>query len=284
MPIVRGLPRLKAIIGDLKKKGRTIGFVPTMGALHEGHLSLIRQAAKENDFVVVSVFVNPIQFDRESDFSSYPRGLRSDARRAAEAGCDLIFAPSAGALYPPGFQTFVDVTRLSLPWEGRARPGHFRGVATVVAKLFNLVSPTRAYFGRKDAQQARLVQQLIEDLHFPVILRVRPTVRESGGLAMSSRNSLLSPSERRRASGIFDALQEGGRLIKCGQRRGEAISRRMRVVLRRIPDVKIDYVAVVNPKTLEPLKTVRLPAAILAAVWMGGVRLIDGCVVSTKKG
>ena len=251
-----------------------------MGALHEGHLSLIRKARKENDRVVVSLFVNPIQFDQKKDLRSYPRTDRQDARLAAGAGADLLFAPSPSAIYPPGFQTFVEIARLSRPLEGRFRPGHFRGVATVVTKLFNLVQPDCAYFGQKDAQQARIVQQLIQDLNFPTRLRILPTIRERDGLAMSSRNRRLSTEARRSSRALFVALQEARRLIQSNVRRSDLVGRRIRQMIRQQPGTRIDYVAIVDPETLQPVRRIRKSAWILLAVWVGGVRLIDGCVVS----
>ncbi len=250
-----------------------------MGALHEGHLSLIHRARKETDRVVVSIFINPIQFNNAADLRSYPRTLARDARLAANAGCDLLFVPSAAEIYPRGFQTFVEVTELARRWEGKARPGHFRGVATVVAKLFNLVQPDAAYFGQKDAQQARAVCQMVRDLDFPITLRVLPTVRESDGLAMSSRNAHLSSEERRRSSVIFHALQEGRRLIEWGHRREISISRRMRRLIGRAPGMRVEYAAVVDPETLERMRRVRRPALLLVAAWAGKTRLIDCEVV-----
>lgn len=275
MRIVRRPADLQRFIRRAKQAGKKIGFVPTMGALHEGHLSLIRRARKETDLVVVSIFVNPIQFNNPADLSSYPRPLARDARLASTAGCDLLFVPSAKEIYPPGFQTFVEVTRLTRRWEGKLRPGHFRGVATVVAKLFNLVQPDTAYFGQKDAQQARVIGRMIEDLGFDIRLKVLQTVREPGGLAMSSRNSRLSPSERKGASALFQSLQEGRRLIEWGSRRKNEILRRMRAVIRKAPAARVEYIAVVDPETLEPMRRVKRPALLLLAATIGKTRVID---------
>lgn len=275
LKIVRRIPDLRRVVRRAKRAGKTIGFVPTMGALHEGHLSLIRCARKETDLVVVSIFVNPIQFNNRTDLRSYPRALARDARLASAAGCDLLFVPSAGEIYPPGFQTFVEVTQLTRRWEGKLRPGHFRGVATVVAKLFNLVQPDVAYFGLKDAQQARVVGQMVRDLGFDLRLKVLPTVREPGGLAMSSRNQRLSPDERRGAKTLFESLQEGKQLIKWNSRRESGILRRMRAVIRKVPGARIEYLAVVDPETLEPMRRVKRPALLLLAVRVGKTRLID---------
>ena len=280
MRIVRSCADLRRRIRRAKRQGKSIGFVPTMGALHEGHLSLILRARKETDLVVVSIFVNPIQFNQTSDLRSYPRTLARDARRASSAGCDLLFVPSSKEIYPENFQTFVEVTRLSRRWEGKLRPGHFRGVATVVAKLFNLVQPDAAYFGQKDAQQARVVRQMIRDLNFDIRLEVLPTVREPDGLAMSSRNRRLPTEGRRAAVALFQSLQEGRRLIECGCRRRNEILRRMRQVIRRAPGARIEYIAAVDPETLEPLSVVKSKALLLLAVRMGKTRLIDCCEVS----
>lgn len=279
MKTIRRIAELRRAIRRARRAGKTIGFVPTMGALHDGHLSLIRAARRQTQVVVVSIFVNPIQFNQKSDFRRYPRTLRQDAALTRQAGADLLFVPSAGEIYPRGFQTFVEVTHLSRRWEGVARPGHFRGVTTVVAKLFHLVEPTIAYFGQKDAQQARIIQQIARDLDFDLRVKVLPTVREAGGLAMSSRNERLSLSQRWRAAAIHNALQEGRRLLKWGSRRTEPVLRRMKQVLRRTPGVRLEYLAVVDPDSLEPVSTVRGPALIVIAARVGAVRLIDCCRV-----
>ncbi|MBI3615991.1 MAG: pantoate--beta-alanine ligase [Candidatus Omnitrophica bacterium] len=275
MRIIKRIAELRQAVRGMKRRGRSIGFVPTMGALHEGHLSLIRKARRETDWVIVSLFINPIQFNRRSDFRSYPRVLAQDARKAAGAGADALFAPSAVEIYPPDFQTSVEVERLSRRWEGRSRPGHFRGVATVVAKLFHLVQPDIAYFGQKDAQQARIVRQMIRDLNFDIRLRILPTIRELGGLAMSSRNQLLSSSARRPSRLLFEALQEARRLIQWGERRGSVVVRRMRQIIHKSSKARIDYAAIVNPKTLEPVEKLQGKVQVLLAVWIGPVRLID---------
>lgn len=275
MKIVRTVRELRGAVAAARRKGKRIGFVPTMGALHEGHLSLVRRAAKETGFVVVSVFINPIQFNNAADLKKYPRPLARDARLSAAAGADLVFAPSVKEIYPPGFQTFVEVTRLTRRWEGKLRPGHFRGVTTVVAKLFNLAQPDVAYFGQKDAQQARVVRQLVRDLGFPVEVKVLPTVREPDGLAMSSRNARLSPTERRASTVLFRALQTGRRLLEWPHRRKNEVFRRMREVLRQAPGSRVEYIAVVDPDTLEPMERLAKPALLLLAVRIGGTRLID---------
>ncbi len=283
MRIIKKLPELRRHIRRLKKQGKIIGFVPTMGALHEGHLSLIRRARRETDVVVVSIFINPIQFNRKADFQSYPRPVSRDARLAAEAGTDLLFVPQARAMYPPDFQTAVEVKALSRRWEGTARPGHFRGVTTVVTKLFHLVQPNIAYFGQKDAQQARVVEQLIQDLNFDVKLTVCPTAREATGLAMSSRNRLLSSEARRSSRVLFEALQEARRLIRYGEKRVPFVVGRMKRMIRKTPGIRVDYVVLVDPATLEPVRIIRKQVWALVSAWVGSVRLIDHATLPDQK-
>lgn len=268
----RGLQQLTS---RWRRQGRTIGFVPTMGALHAGHLRLIQRARRETDRVVVSIFVNPLQFNERRDYARYPRPLARDAALARAAGADILFVPVARQLYPHEFQTTVEVSRLTRRWEGAFRPGHFRGVTTIVATLLNLAQPDRLYVGEKDAQQARVIQQLVRDLHWNLRVRVLPTVRESDGLAMSSRNARLAPSERRRARALYEALQAGKRLIECGERRRSRLLRAMQQIIRRTPGARLDYLAVVDPTTLEPVRQVRGPVRLLIAVRFGRVRLID---------
>lgn len=279
MQIIRSPQELRRAIRRVKRLGKRIGFVPTMGALHEGHLSLIRKAREENDCVVVSLFVNPIQFNQLSDFKAYPRTLKEDRLQAAGAGADLLFVPTVQAIYPPHFQTFVETVQVSRLWEGKSRPGHFRGVTTAVAIFFHLVEPDTVYVGLKDAQQARVIRQMIRDLHFPIRLRALPTVREPDGLAMSSRNRHLSSEARRSSKAIFQALQQARGLIQCGQRRGSLIIRRMKGILRGIPQGRLDYVAIVDPESFEPVERITKPIQVLIACRIGNVRLIDGCLI-----
>lgn len=283
MRIIRNPQALQRVTTKIRQQGKTIGFVPTMGALHEGHLSLIRRARRDTDAVIVSLFVNPIQFTQRRDYATYPRPFARDAARCRAAGADYLFAPTARALYRPGFQTVVEVTKLSRRWEGERRPGHFRGVATVVTKLFHLAQPTIAYCGEKDAQQARLIQQMARDLDWPLRVVVCPTVREPDGLAMSSRNVRLSPTGRRRAAALYDALQAARRLIESGERRRAVILRRMRDRLGRVRGARLEYAAVVDPDTLEPVTRVHGDVRLLLAVWIGTVRLIDTMRVSTRR-
>jgi len=249
--LVRTTGELRAALAAAGE--RELGLVPTMGAYHEGHVALLRAARDENDLVVVSLFVNPAQFDSGDDLAAYPRDEERDLRIAAEEGTDILFAPAVEELYPPGYQTWIDVEELSRGLEGAARPGHFRGVATVCCKLFNLVSPTRAYFGQKDAQQVAVVQRMVRDLHLDVELRVVPTVRDEDGLALSSRNVLLSPEERRRALALPRALAT----------RDPARAREL------LDGVAVDYVEVADFE----------PRVLAAAIRVGGTRLIDNVVL-----
>lgn len=263
-----------------RRRGVSVGLVPTMGAFHEGHLSLIRRARRENDVAVVSVFVNPAQFGPGEDLSRYPRPWPRDKRLAAAARVDVVFRPPARGLYPADYGTWVDVEALSHPMEGAFRPGHFRGVATVVAKLFQLVLPTRAYFGQKDFQQLRVIQRMVRDLHIPVAVVPCPTVREKDGLAMSSRNAYLTPPQRRFAAGIQLALQAAGEVIKSRSSvSSTAALRKARAVLRRIPGARVDYLRVADPATLQPQAKVRGRVLVAAAVRLGRARLIDNLLV-----
>jgi pantoate--beta-alanine ligase len=269
---------LQKTLRSLRRKGRTIGFVPTMGCLHEGHLSLVRRARRENDIVVVSIFVNPLQFGPREDLKTYPRQLPKDIR-LLRGSCDIVFAPSRTSFYPEDFSTFVEVRGLSDRLCGHSRPGHFRGVATVVAKLFCAASPDRAYFGQKDAQQVAVIQKMCRDLGFPLDLKVCPIVREKDGLAMSSRNLYLTPSERRDAVVLFQALKSGQHLAAQGQRDAARIVRTLEDFIRRTRTAKIDYIAIVDPLSFEPVKTIARQALLLLAVFIGKTRLIDNAVL-----
>ncbi|MER3405544.1 MAG: pantoate--beta-alanine ligase, partial [Chloroflexota bacterium] len=253
--------------------------VPTMGYLHEGHLSLARRARQECAFVVMSIFVNPTQFGPHEDFDRYPRDLPRDIRLAEQAGVDLIFAPPVEEMYPPSFSTYVEVEGVTARWEGERRPGHFRGVATVVLKLFNQVQPDRAYFGEKDYQQLQVVKKMVRDLDLPIEVIGCPIVREYDGLAMSSRNVYLSPEQRGAATVLYRALRRGQELAAQGEREVARLLKGMRAVLNREPLVQEDYLAIVDPTSLEPLERVAGPARILIAGRIGGVRLIDNMLV-----
>jgi pantoate--beta-alanine ligase len=250
-----------------------------MGALHAGHVSLIQAAKKDCDFVVVSIFVNPTQFGPNEDLARYPRSLDKDVQICADAGVDVIFAPSAATIYQPGFRTFVEVTQLQEGLCGASRPGHFRGVATVVLKLFNIVQPDTAYFGQKDAQQTRIIQQLVADLNVPVRIVVCPIVREPDGLALSSRNQYLDADQRRRATVLYQTLQDAERKIKSGEKNAAAITARMRARIEATPGAKLDYAAIVAADSLKQVDQIHGLVLIALAVWFGATRLIDNLVV-----
>ena len=278
MKMIRSIDKLKKELGRGKNKRQSVGLVPTMGFLHEGHLSLISRARKENDLVVVSIFVNPAQFGSNEDYREYPRDLRKDAALCRRESVDYIFYPAVKAMYPDGYSTYVKVEGLTENLCGKFRPAHFRGVTTVVAKLFNIVGPVIAYFGQKDAQQAIVIKRMAEDLNTGIKIKVMPTVREKDGLAMSSRNAYLSSDERRTAPTVYRALQLAGDLIKLGDRDAGSIRSEMRKML--LPAVsKIDYISIVNPEDLKDVKKIKGRVLIAVAVWIGGTRLIDNIEV-----
>lgn len=258
-----------------------VGFVPTMGYLHEGHLSLARHARAETASVIVSIFVNPTQFAPHEDFQRYPRDLERDLALLAQVDVDAVFVPGVEEMYPEGASTCVEVAGLSAILEGASRPGHFRGVATVVSKLFHLVEPQRAYFGEKDFQQLRLIQQMVRELLMPIEVVGCPTVREPDGLAMSSRNAYLNAAERRAATTLSHALFEADGLAKAGERDAAKLHAVVHSLLEHEPLARIDYVAVVHPHTLQPLTVIGPEGAqICLAVWIGNTRLIDNVHVS----
>jgi pantoate--beta-alanine ligase len=256
-----------------------VGFVPTMGYLHEGHLSLARRAREECPCVVASIFVNPTQFGANEDLSKYPRDLDRDLRLLSEAGVDLVWAPTAEVMYPPGFQTWVTVEELTHPLEGAIRPGHFRGVTTVVAKLFNGVQPHKAYFGQKDAQQAAVICRMTRDLDFPVEIIVCPTVREKDGLAMSSRNSYLSPEERQAATILFRALSAAQTAFRNGERQAETLRLIVRETVASEPLAQLQYVSCADFETLQELEEVSEKALLSMAVFVGRTHLIDNFIL-----
>ena len=265
---------------SLRREGKTVGLVPTMGAFHEGHLSLMRRARAENDVVIVSIFVNPIQFARGEDFESYPRDLQADLAQAERAGVDLVFTPSAEAIYPDGFQTYVDVTELTERLCGVSRPGHFRGVTTIVTKLFNLVRPHRAYFGQKDYQQSAVVRRLVDDLNLDVEIVISPTIREADGLAMSSRNVRLTPEERQAACVLYASLRLAEERVGAGEQDAKAILDEMRVMIEAESLARIDYVTLCDPETLKPLDRIEGPILTALAVRFGKTRLIDNLLLT----
>jgi len=265
----------------LRAEGRAIGFVPTMGYLHEGHLSLLRTARRNNPILAVSIFVNPTQFDRQEDLEGYPVDLEGDLAKAAAEGADLVFVPEQKSMYPDRYATFVEVEGLTRRWEGTYRPGHFRGVTTIVAKLFHIVKPHRAYFGQKDYQQACVITRMVRDLDMDVEVVVLPTVREPDGLAMSSRNVNLTPGERRQAPVLYQALGWAADQVRRGERDARGLAEGMRRMIQQGTTATIDYVAVCHPGSLEPLETVEGPAVALLAVRFSKARLIDNLMIDT---
>ncbi len=275
MNTVRCVGELRAALEPARRAGRTIGLVPTMGALHEGHLSLMAAARSQCEIVVVSLFVNPAQFDERSDLDCYPRDERRDRELAERAGADLLFAPSADEVYPPGFATSVEVLGLTDRLEGAVRgASHFRGVTTVVTKLLNMVAPDVAYFGQKDAQQAIVIKRLVADLDMPARIEVCPTVREPDGLAMSSRNARLSPEERARAVALHRALDAADRLVADGERSAAVLIEHARSAMSSC-DVEPEYLELVDPSTLEPVDRLSASALLVVAARIGTTRLID---------
>ena len=266
----------------LRREGVTIGFVPTMGALHDGHRALIRAARLRCDALVVSIFVNPAQFGPNEDFTQYPRPIAKDRALCRKEGVDVCFEPTVGAMYPEGFQSVVTVPAIARRWEGAARSHHFAGVATVVTKLFGIVQPHLALFGQKDFQQAALVKRLVTDLNLRVIIDVQPTIREQDGLAMSSRNRYLSPDDRQTAIILYRALQAGRLAIEEGREAASTVERIMRQTVEQEPTAHIEYLALCDPASLEPIEQVERCALLLGAIRIGKVRLIDNVVVTAS--
>ena len=262
-----------------KSHGKKVGFVPTMGALHEGHLSLVEEAKKRCDIVVVSIFVNPIQFAPSEDFAGYPRNLSRDKKLLKNFSIDILFLPEAAKMFPEGFKTFVEVDALSKKMCGRSRPAHFRGVTTVVAKLFNIVNPDLAFFGEKDYQQQLIIKRMAADLNLPVEVVSLPTVRGFDGLAMSSRNAYLNPKEKKSAAILYKALSMAQREIQAGERDLNKILFRMRSLIGSEPTVRLDYLVAADPETLQELKQIKGKVLFALAVYIGKTRLIDNLVV-----
>jgi pantoate--beta-alanine ligase len=270
---------LRQYLTAQRAAGRRIGLVPTMGYLHAGHLSLVQAARQECETVVMSIFVNPRQFGPQEDLDQYPRALERDLQMAGEAGVALVFTPSVDEMYPPGFNTEVLVHTLTEPLCGASRPGHFSGVTTVVAKLFHLVGPERAYFGQKDYQQAIVIQKMVADLGMPVEVVICPTVREVDGLAMSSRNAYLSPAERQAALVLSRTLSVAEQCIARGERQGARLEATLRAFLATEPLLRLDYVAVCDPHTLQPAGELTAPVLVALAAYIGKTRLIDNALL-----
>jgi pantoate--beta-alanine ligase len=275
---------MKQVSRQARAEGRSIGFVPTMGALHEGHLSLVRAAVADSRPVIASIFVNPTQFGAGEDFQKYPRTIDHDSKILEDTGVDYLFAPDASEIYPPGFRTWVNVEGLSERLEGKARSGHFRGVATVVLKLLEIVQPHRAFFGRKDAQQARIIRQMGRDLHLDSEIVVCPIMREPDGLAMSSRNAYLNPEERRAATILFRALDGARASISGGERDAMRLAASMRETIRREPLADLDYAELVDADTLEQVTRIRDVCLALLAVRFGKTRLLDNLLIEEREG
>ncbi|MBK8464810.1 MAG: pantoate--beta-alanine ligase [Chloracidobacterium sp.] len=284
MEIINRRQRMFSISRKLRREEKTVGFVPTMGALHAGHLALVKEARQRSDIVIVSIFINPTQFNEKSDLEKYPRDLTADAALLADYDVDYIFAPDASEIYPEGFSTYVNVDNLTDTFEGESRPGHFRGVATVVTILFNTVRPDHAFFGQKDAQQVAVIRRLTTDLGFETEIVVMPTIREESGLAMSSRNSRLTVEEREKAVVIIEALRKAKLAFKKGERNASALTEIVKDRVADEPLAKLDYVAVVDRNSLQLIDVIGDgETLILVAVHFGNVRLIDNVILNRKQ-
>ncbi len=284
MEIINRRQRMFSISRKLRREAKSVAFVPTMGALHAGHLELVKEARQRCDILIVSIFVNPAQFNNSTDLERYPRDLTADAAMLAEYDVDYIFAPDADEIYPAGFSTYVNVEGVTDRLEGASRPGHFRGVATVVTILFNTIRPDLAFFGQKDAQQVAVIKRLTLDLGFETEIVVVPTVREESGLAMSSRNTLLSPEEREKAAVIIESLREAKLAFKKGERNASDLTEIVRNRLAAEPAARLDYVDVVDRDSLQPIDRIGdSEALIVIAAFIGDVRLIDNVILNRKQ-
>lgn len=278
IPLATTAAELRAALADARRDGRSVGLIPTMGALHAGHVSLVEAARRAGDFAVATIFVNPAQFGPQEDFNRYPRTLEADLAALRAAGTELVFAPQANDMYGPRHATFVEMSGVAEPLEGRCRPGHFRGVATIVLKLFNLTMADRAYFGQKDYQQTLVIRRMVADLDLPIEVRVCPTVREADGLAMSSRNAYLSRSDRERARSLSQALARAAELVAGGERRAAVVERAMDQLLAAATD-RIDYAVLADPETLAQVEVIDRPVVALIAAFVGPTRLIDNQIL-----
>lgn len=276
MKTVTTLAELRSVRAELPG---TVGFVPTMGYLHAGHISLVQLARQQCQSVVVSIFVNPAQFGPNEDLSAYPRDIPRDLQMLQDAGVDLVWMPTPEVMYPPGFQTWIDLENITQPLEGGMRPGHFRGVATVVAKLFNTVQPGKAFFGQKDAQQVAVIQRMVIDLNFRLEIVVGPTQREADGLALSSRNKYLNEAERAAAPVLYRALQSARTAYAAGERSGAALRALMQSTIEHEPLARVQYVSCADPLTLHELDTITEGALLSMAVYFGKTRLIDNIIL-----
>lgn len=283
MEVAKTIESVRILVKAARGKGRRIGFVPTMGALHDGHVSLIETAVKKCDFVVVSIFVNPAQFGPDEDFEKYPRPLDDDLKICAKAGADVVFAPSVSEMYPEKNVTWVNVEELTKNLCGRSRLGHFRGVATVCAKLFNIVTPDFAFFGQKDAQQAVIIKQMVADLNMPLEIVICPTVRQPDGLALSSRNKYLTDRQRKDAANIYKSLQKARQMVEEGITNSQTIIEQMRTILNQILSVKIEYISIVDAGTLQNVDRIATKVLIAVAVKIGSTRLIDNILLDAAE-
>jgi pantoate--beta-alanine ligase len=283
MKVAKTIKSVRKLVQAAHSRGKKIGFVPTMGALHIGHISLIEKARQQTDFVVVSIFVNPTQFGPSEDFKKYPRPLKKDLAICRKAGVDVVFAPTAEQIYSGENLTWVNVEKLIEPLCGRFRPGHFRGVTTVCAKLFNIVVPDIAFFGQKDAQQAIIIKRMVADLNMPLKIFVCPTIRESSGLAVSSRNQYLTARQKKEAALVYKSLQKCRELIEDGVSDSKTITNRMRKVLKQAPSIKIEYISIVDAETLQEPVRIAEKVLIATAVKIGSTRLIDNILLDVKR-
>ena len=274
---------MSTLVKIFKKEGKSISLVPTMGYLHEGHLSLVRAARKHTDVVVMSIFVNPMQFGPKEDFEKYPRDLKRDEQLATSAGVDIIFNPSVNDMYPSGYSTYVSVEGLTDTLCGSSRPGHFKGVTTVVSKLFEIIRPNIAYFGQKDAQQAIVIKKMTEDLNMGIEIKIMPIIRESDGLAMSSRNIYLSDTERKDALVLYESLKKAEDMVRSGEQDAGKIVKVIEGTIRSVESARIDYVSVVGTKNLKKVKTISGEVLVALAVFIGRTRLIDNIIVKGMK-
>ncbi|MFN3407092.1 MAG: pantoate--beta-alanine ligase [Caldimicrobium sp.] len=282
MEIIKKIKEMQDLANSWRREGKIIGFVPTMGYLHEGHLSLVRSARKRADRVVVSIFVNPLQFGPKEDFHKYPRDPERDIALLEKEKVDVVFTPDPTEMYPPSFQTYVEVTELTKGLCGAYRPGHFKGVTTVVLKLFNIVKPHFAIFGEKDYQQLKVIERMVKDLNLDIEIMSHPTVRERDGLAMSSRNTYLNEEERRSALSLYQSLKLAERLILGGERKASRIKELMKDYIEKFPYTQVQYIEIVNPKTLQSIEEINRDVLIALAVFVGTTRLIDNRLIKVE--
>ena len=281
--IIDDIKEMRLFSDRIREEGKKIGFVPTMGAVHEGHLSLVGHARKHSDYVIVSIFVNPVQFGPNENYKKYPRDIDEDTRKLESAGADLIFAPGTEDMYPERFVTFVEVGRLTEILCGKSRPTHFRGVTTVVCKLLNIINPHLAVFGQKDAQQLAVIRKMVRDLNIPVEIDACPIIREHDGLAMSSRNSFLTDVERRHANILYESLRMAEKLVSSGVTESDKIIRQVKNVLTESELIKTEYVEIVDPEEITPVEDIRDGALLALAAWFGETRLIDNIILRAKE-